>query len=112
MRSDDDRLQDVLDAIKRIEKHAARGKAEFYRDELLQTWILHHLLIVGEACRALSKEFRASHPHQVWSDAAGLRNVIVHHYFGIDHEIVWGVVERDLPVLKDVIQRILSSPPP
>lgn len=109
MRSDADRLQDVLEAIERIEKYAARGKAAFYQDELLQTWILHHLLIVGEACRALSKEFRTAHPHEVWSDAAGLRNVIVHHYFGVDHEVVWGVVERDLPLLKDLAQRIIAA---
>jgi Flavodoxin domain/Protein of unknown function DUF86 len=75
MRSDAERLRDVLEAIERIEKHAARGKGAFYEDELLQTWILHHLLIVGEACRALSKEFRSSNPDPVWSDAAGLRNV-------------------------------------
>ena len=109
MRSDADRLQDVLEAITRIETQAARGKDAFYRDELLQTWILHHLLIIGEACRALSKEFRSTHPHEVWADAAGLRNVIVHHYFGIDHEVVWGVVERDLPVLKRLVQSALAE---
>ena len=109
MRSDVDRLQDVLEAIERIEKYAARGKAAFYQDELLQTWILHHLLIVGEACRALSREFRASHPDEVWSDASGLRNVIVHHYFGIDHEVVWAVVERDLPILKALIRKIVAD---
>jgi len=57
-------------------------------------------MIVGEACRALSAEFRAAHPEEIWAQAAGLRNVIVREYFGIDHEIVWGVVERDLPDLK------------
>ena len=62
--------------------------------------MVHHLMIVGEACRALSAEFRAAHPEEIWAQAAGLRNVIVREYFGIDHEIVWGVVERDLPDLK------------
>ena len=57
-------------------------------------------MIIGEACRALSAEFRAAHPEEIWAQAAGLRNVIVREYFGIDHEIVWGVVERDLPDLK------------
>jgi uncharacterized protein with HEPN domain len=79
MRSDADRLQDVLEAIERIEKHAAKGKDAFHQDELLQTWILHHLLIIGEACRALSPEFRRAHKDEIWADAAGLRNVIVHH---------------------------------
>jgi uncharacterized protein with HEPN domain len=59
-------------------------------------------LIIGEACRALSDEFCAAHSEKVWAEAAGLRNVIVHHYLGIDHEIVWGVVQRDLPALKEI----------
>ncbi|HXP88939.1 MAG TPA: HepT-like ribonuclease domain-containing protein [Bryobacteraceae bacterium] len=109
MRSDADRLQDLLEAIERIERHAARGKDAFYQDELLQTWILHHLLIIGEACRALSQEFRTAHQDEIWADASGLRNVIVHHYFGVDREVVWGVVERDLPELKRLVKEIADS---
>ena len=48
-------------------------------------------MIIGEACRAVSPEFRVAHPEDVWALAGGLRNVIVHEYFGIDLEIVWGV---------------------
>ena len=82
-----------------------------YSDELVQTWVVHHLMIVGEACRALSAEFRAAHPEDVWALAGGLRNVIVHEYFGIDLEIVWGVIERDLPALKKVdSERYLATP--
>ena len=100
MRDDQARLADILEAIERIERYAARGRAEFYGDELIQTWIVHHLVILGEACRALSSEFRSLNANDIWVKAAGLRNVIVHEYFGIDHEIIWGVVERDLPQLK------------
>src|ERR1700683_2937320 len=101
MRSDADRLQDVLEAIERIELHAASGKDVFYRDELIQTWIMHHLLIIGEACRALSPEFRLAHPDEIWADASGLRNVIVHHYFGIDHEVVWRSCRTGLAGLEE-----------
>lgn len=103
MRSDTERLHDVLEAIERIDRYAVRGRDAFYQDELFQTWVVHHLLIIGEACRSLSAEFRSAHPDKVWVEAAGLRNVIVHHYFGIDHEVVWGVVERDLVALKRLI---------
>jgi uncharacterized protein with HEPN domain len=58
-------------------------------------------MIVGEACRALSGDFRTRHPDEVWVLAAGLRNVIVHEYFGVDLEVVWRVIERDLPGLKE-----------
>ena len=109
MRDDRERLQDVLEAIERIEKYASAGRAAMYQDELVETWVVHHLMIVGEACRALSAEFRAAHPEEVWAQAAGLRNVIVHEYFGIDPEIVWGVIERDLPDLKLRVLKALDQ---
>ena len=84
-----------------------RGHA-LEKEELLQTWVVHHLMIIGEACRALSASFRTKHPAEVWRLAAGLRNVIVHEYFGIDVEVVWKVIERDLPALKQTVQEILA----
>ena len=110
MRDDRVRLGDILEAIERIEKYAGQGSEGLYRDELVQTWVVHHLMIIGEACRALSAEFRAAHSEDAWALAGGLRNVIVHEYFGIDLEIVWGVIERDLPALKKLVQEILATP--
>lgn len=109
MRDDRVRLGDILEAIERIEKYAQRRDA-LYSDELVQTWVVHHLRIIGEACRTLSADFRAAHSEDAWAQAGGLRNVIVHEYFGIDLEIVWGVIERDLPALKKLAQEILATP--
>jgi uncharacterized protein with HEPN domain len=66
-------------------------------------------MIIGEACRALSADFRAKHPAEVWTLAAGLRNVIVHEHFGIDLGIVWNVIERDLPALQERVRGILAQ---
>lgn len=110
MRDDRVRLGDILEAIERIEKYAGQKRDALYSDELVQTWVVHHLMIIGEACRAVSSEFRTAHPEDVWGLAGGLRNVIVHEYFGIDLEIVWGVIERDLPALKKLAQEILATP--
>ena len=109
MRDDGVRLGDILEAIERIEKYASRHDA-LNSDELVQTWVVYHLMIIGEACRTLSAEFRAGHTEDAWALAAGLRNVIVHGYFGIDLEIVWGVIERDLPALKKLVQELLATP--
>jgi uncharacterized protein with HEPN domain len=108
VRDDRERLQDVLEAIERIEKYAAKGRPAL-DDELIQTWIIHHLMSIGEACRALSPAFRTANSDDIWNQAAGLRNVIVHEYFGIDHDIVWGVVERDLPDLRRRVVQLLST---
>ena len=110
MRDDRVRLGDILEAIERIDKYAGQGREALRDDELIQTWVVHHLMIIGEACRAaLSPEFRTAHPEDVWALAGGLRNVIVHEYFGIDPDIVWGVIERDLPALKNVVAEILAT---
>ena len=108
MRDDRERLRDILEAIERIEKYAVRGRLSLEREELLQTWVVHHLMIIGEACRALSVSFRTKHPAEVWTLAGGLRNVIVHEYFGVDLEVVWKVIGRDLPALKETVQEILT----
>jgi uncharacterized protein with HEPN domain len=109
MRDDRERLRDVLEAIERIERYAVRGRQALATEELLQTWVVHHLMIIGEACRALSRDFRTQHPADVWALAAGLRNVIVHQYFGIDLVVVWNVIERDLPALKKRVQEIVTQ---
>jgi len=108
MRDDRLRLEDIRGAVEQIEKYARRGRRAFDEDELIRVWILHHLEIIGEACRGLSQTFRQSHGDEIWSDAISFRNVLAHQYFGIDYDAVWAVVERDLPVLKQKVQQILA----
>ena len=109
MRDDRARLNDILEAIERIEKYAVRGRDALAHDELIQTWTVYYLQIVGEAARSLSNEFRQHHPEIPWTDIIGMRNVLAHRYFGIDVDIVWSAVERDLPQLKEHIEAILKS---
>ena len=109
MRDESERLRDILEAIERVEKYAARGRAAFDEDELVQTWVVHHIEVIGEACRALPDEFQARYTGVPWSDIIGMRNILVHHYFGIDPDAVWAVVEHDLPDLKLNVQAILRE---
>jgi uncharacterized protein with HEPN domain len=109
MRSDRERLLDILEAIERIEKYATEGKKAFESDELIQNWMVHHIEIIGEACRSLSDDFQTEHANVPWADIIGMRNILVHHYFGIDTDAVWSVVERDIPELKFNIQTIVKS---
>lgn len=109
MRDDRERLADILRAIDQILSKTSRGREVFDRDEMLQVWVLHHLEIIGEASRCLTENFRQVHPDPVWVKATGLRNILVHHYFEINAEQVWKVVEQDLPALRDTVGRILSG---
>ena len=109
MRSERERLLDIQEAIARIERYTASGRLRFERDELIQSWIVRHLQIIGEAVRALPTQFRDRYPGIPWTDIIGMRNTLVHDYFGIDTEIVWSVVERDLPALKRGIETIVQE---
>lgn len=109
MRDDRQRLEDILEAIERIERYAARGRTAFENDELLQTWIIHHIQIIGEAARKLSDSFCQAHAEIPWPQIVTMRNVLVHDYFGVDTEEVWMVVERDLPTFKRKIDAILKT---
>lgn len=109
MRDERERLLHILDAIERIEKYAARGRRVFEQDELIQNWMVRHLQVIGEAARAVSPEFRGKHPELPWTKIIGTRHVLVHDYFGIELDIVWQVVEGDLPDLKRKILAILQE---
>jgi len=108
VRDDRERLADILEAIERIEKHTAGGKAVFDADELVQNWVLRHLEIIGEAVRALSPATRKSSPDLPWTAIIGMRTILVHRYFEIDTAIVWSVVTRDLPTLKAGVAALLD----
>ena len=109
MRDDRERLQDILEAIERIDRHAPASRRAFERDELVQTWVIHHLEIVGEAARSISEALRARYPDVPWREMAALRSVLAHGYFGIDVDRVWTTVERDLPPLERRVREILDG---
>lgn len=101
MRDEKERILDILEAIERIQKYAARGRDAFEHDELIQNWIVHHLQVIGEAAANISSDFTDAHPEIPWPKIVGMRNILVHHYFGIDLNVVWSAVENDLPLLAE-----------
>jgi len=109
MRRDRERLLDILEAIEKIQKYAAYGRERFNDDELIQTWVVHHIQLIGEAAAGLSEESRKEYPEIPWSAIVNMRNILVHAYFKIDLPEVWNSVENDLPVLKAQLQSMLES---
>ena len=73
MRNPRERLQDILEAIQHIQRHTAIGRQAFEQDELVQSWCVRHLQIIGEAARALPDETRNSIPEIPWSKIIGMR---------------------------------------
>ena len=109
MRDDREKLQDILEAIERIERYAVQGRSAFEHNELIQTWFTQNLQIIGEASRSLSSTIRNQYPEIPWTNMIGMRNILTHNYFEIDLDIVWVVVEQELPTLKQNVENILRS---
>jgi uncharacterized protein with HEPN domain len=109
VRDDRERLLDILEAIEKIESKSPDDEIVFNAEELIQTWTIHHLRIIGEAVRGLSEVFRRKHPELPYKSIIGMRNILTHSYFDIDVDIVWSVLNSDLPDLKSKISSILQN---
>lgn len=109
MRDDQLRFQDVLVATKHIRKYAIQGREAFFEDEMLQVWILYHLQIIGEALASTSPEFRSANADWL-KPIIGMRNILVHKYFGINLEAAWNVVENRLDDLQTRVEALLEPP--
>ncbi len=99
----------ILDSIARIERYTEAGKNAFLADTLIQDAVLRNLEVIGEAVKQLSEEARAAAPEILWRRIAGMRDKLIHDYLGVSLELVWGVVERELPRLGEASQRLVGA---
>jgi uncharacterized protein with HEPN domain len=102
-------LEHIRDAIRRIEKYTADGEDAFFADEMKQDAVVRNLEIMGQAAKNLSLEFKGGHPEVPWKQMAGTRDKIIHEYFGVNWDLVWDIVERELPPLKRQIESLLQN---
>ncbi|MDD5148828.1 MAG: DUF86 domain-containing protein [Candidatus ainarchaeum sp.] len=109
-RTPDFLLNDILEAIERIESFSKGLSQEgFFEDELKQSAIIRQLEIIGEAVKSLPKDFTAKHPNIPWREIAGARDILIHAYFGVDLSRIWKVAEEDLPELKKEIKKAIGK---
>jgi len=103
-------LRHILDAISDTEEFVENvTQNEFFKNKEKQYAVLRALGIIGEATKNLSRELRAKHPEIPWRDVAGMRNKLIHAYFGVKLELVWETVKDRLPELKKQIYTILEE---
>jgi|ERR1039458_5725359 uncharacterized protein with HEPN domain len=108
MRRDQQRLNDILEALDWIAKAiAGRVEADFVADETLCYAVAQKLTIIGEAVARLSREIMARHNSVPWPDIVGLRNILVHEYFGIYWPLVWQTAVDHAPVLREQVAEVL-----
>jgi uncharacterized protein with HEPN domain len=100
-------LAHTLECVQKIERFTADGKGRFLRDAMVQDAVLRNFEIIDEAAKRLDDSYRTAHPEIPWRALAGLRDVLIHQYEGVDHERVWAIVEQELPSLREAIAALL-----
>jgi uncharacterized protein with HEPN domain len=109
MRREEERLQDILDAIVAIERYANQGKQAFDEQELIRVWIIHHLQIVGEAANGLLDKLTNQYPEIPWRQIIAFRNMVVHEYFRVSLNLIWSIVQNNLTPLKIAVEKLLQA---
>ena len=100
-------LAHILECAQKIEQFTVDGKGRFLRDAMVRDAVLRNFSIIGEAAKRLDDSYRTAHPEIPWRALAGLRDVLIHQYKGVDPERVWAIVERELPNLREAIAALL-----
>jgi uncharacterized protein with HEPN domain len=107
----DDRvyLAHVLDAIARAVRYGRKGEKAFRADSMIQDAIVRNIQIIGEAVKKISPALKAKYPDVPWKEIAGMRDKVIHEYFGVNLNIVWSAVERELPDLRRRVRAIRAA---
>ena len=109
-RNDKAYLKHIADAISDIKCFMRNvTKEEFLENREKQYAVLRALEIIGEATKNVSKEMKAKHPEVNWSDIAGMRDRLIHQYFGVNLDLVWATVKKDLPELENQVSEMLRK---
>ena len=102
-------LSDILENIQYIELFTEDGKDAFFDSIKTQYAVLKCLENIGEAIKNIPLEYKNLSDYPDWRSAARTRDILVHHYFSVDNNLVWNIVADDIPLLKSAVQQIISQ---
>lgn len=103
-------LEDILEAARKIAVYTGGlSKTAFLEDEKTIDAVVRNLEVIGEAVKKLPEDLRAQHSAVEWKKIAGLRDILIHEYFGLDAEIVWDIVQNKVPALDREVRTMLHE---
>lgn len=103
-------LKHILESIEEIEKNTKNlSRDNFFSSVIIQDATIRRLEIIGEAVKNLPLSFRNKNVEISWKKIAGMRDVLIHGYFGVDIDLVWKIVNKDIPTLKKQIAKLLEK---
>ena len=106
-------IEDILESLKLIADYVRDiDEDEFYNNIQIQDAVIRRFEIIGEATKQVPQNFRSQYPHIPWRKMAGLRDVLIHHYFGVNVERVWKMIKNDLDKIKKDVSELISELPP
>ncbi|MBI4094386.1 MAG: DUF86 domain-containing protein [Candidatus Liptonbacteria bacterium] len=103
-------LEDILESIRQIETYTMNlAEDNFLKDAQVQDAALRRLEVIGEAVKNMPQEFKDLHAEIPWKKIAGMRDILIHEYFGVDMARVWKLIQDDLPLFKEQISALAKN---
>lgn len=103
-------LSHILESIELIENHTkAISKEKFFKNITVQDAVVRRIEIIGEAVKNLPSDYKRKHPEVEWREITGMRDKLIHEYFGVNLNVVWRTIKKDIPQLKKQISKLLEK---
>ena len=102
-------VEHILESIKQIENYTKNiSEHDFLKSTQSQDSVIRRLEIIGEAIGNFPEEIKKEHPNIQWDEISGMRNFLIHEYFGVDLHLIWNTIENDIPKLKKQMKKIIE----